>query len=186
MKTQKICTEKLILSLGRDDVNLLTGSLSPSPEELIEAVIPMTHNIGFSCAGDSIACEIFENRGAVTVFLTRADSSNTFYGGQGYLKQCADSGISQEEKQNEYIYEFSDFEYLLSACREISSSDTSARLLYDGERVYLSLSVSSPVPSEFGARECSRTEATAVSERCRALPFSAAELGSLAKTSTIK
>ena len=177
MKALKICDNKILLTADNDDVYLLTGHFAPDASSLLSAVIPMAQNIGFCTERDRLECEIFEIGGSFSIFMTKDDKDNIITD-RRYESKCDHADAS------EYIYEFTDFEDFLSACRGISASNAGgAKALYDGEKIYMCLPSRSPLPLEFGARECTSAECTAAGERCRELPFSAEQLGVLAKSS---
>ena len=177
MKALNICDNKILLTVENDDVYLLTGLVAPGARALLAAVIPMMQNVGFCSWSDRLDCEIFEMGGSFSIFMTKENKDNTAAERHRVTKN--DSAAMPA-----YIYEFTDFENFLSACRGISVSDTDdAKALYDGEKIYMCLKSRSPLPQEFGARECTSAECAAAEERCRTLPFSARQLGALAKSS---
>ncbi|MBQ7669330.1 MAG: hypothetical protein IJS45_01260 [Clostridia bacterium] len=175
MKALIICESRILLTVDSDDVYLLTGLTAPSAEKLLSAVIPMVRNVGFCGERYRLDCEIFEMGGSFSIFMTKEEKENNITPERRSGSTCTTP---------EYIYEFTDFENFLSACRGISlSHGDDATAMYDGEKTYICLRSRSPLPLEFGARECSAAECAAAREHCRALPFSAEQLGVIAKSS---
>lgn len=155
-------------------------------EELLCDIVEELIRQDFCTSSDCLFCEIYCSEEECHVFVTRSphtaskEENVTLFTESGSLPDSFGRTKRQREKEK-YIYEFDDFEALLSACLALSRSPSGDVSLLEADgRVYLKLDADSPILGEFSGRRLTLADAARAEDRCRVVKGDAAALGALA------
>lgn len=130
---------------------------------------------GFDTAKGSFYVQMYPSKdGGCELFVTRIAAASNYSEKTEHLlrenKKPKISDFGQFSEKKLYIYAFSDFEALLSACKAIhlTHRDTLSLAYYDkvSEKVFLFLDKEAERLSEFGAVKCKNAEKYYIFEHC--------------------
>jgi|GEM_PF-2187161 len=184
METLNFGNGKILITARRGEFEELSPTEAPTVGEILEVLISGLIEDGFATLSDTLICEVYEIADTYEIFITKVRS------GDGMARLTQSDNIAPMETtlpgrtagRTRFIFEFQDFEALLSSCRELSCSGVGeVAVLTDGTSVFLRLEKDSPIPEEFGGARKEGAQSMALEERCRVIKKDAASLGSLAR-----
>ena len=165
MERIKLSDEILIINADAAELDCL-GLSAEVAEELIAVFLPGIVASGFARTEDKLFCDIFVTaRGDCQLIFTRY--AGAAKGAEDRMRYISDEDNTERER---FIYEFSDLETLLGACREMSRSMERivSSAVYDEYtgKFYLSTNRQSPIPGEFSAEDKTGEALPIIGERC--------------------